>query len=60
MPISIMYGYFVVAKIATLAKISKNHKMSISIRYRKNAKIAKCLSQLGMKKTQKWQNAYLI
>ena len=27
----------------------KNHKMSISIRYGKNPKVAKC--QLGMKKT---------
>ena len=33
--------------------------MPISIRYGKNVKITKCLSQLGMEKTQKSQNAYL-
>ena len=33
--------------------------MFISIRYGKNAKIAKCLSQLGMEKTQKLQNIYM-
>ena len=30
--------------------INLNRKMPISIRYGKNAKIAKCLSQLGMEK----------
>ena len=39
MPFSILYE-----------KNRKNYKMSISIRYGKNIKIAKCLSQLGMKK----------
>ena len=33
--------------------------MSISIRYEKKVKIAKCLSQLYMEKTQKSQNVYL-
>ena len=37
----------------------KNRKMPISISYGKNVKIAKCLSQLGMEKMQKLQNAYL-
>ena len=39
MPFSILYE-----------KKRKNHKMPISIRYEKNIKIAKSLSQLGMEK----------
>ena len=40
------------AYINQVLKKHKNHKMSISIRYGKNTKNAKCLSQLGMEKRE--------
>ena len=61
-PISIRYGKSKKSQNAYLNlvwKKCKNHKMSISIRNGKTQKSQKCLSQLGMEKTQKSQNYYL-